>query len=179
MEGAISESNVGVSDDAQAPSRDRDQSRPLPSSYRLPFFNPFCYSPYGTSPLAQRSRRLRDQVKRADSATLCRCAARVAAMIDAEVAPHFQRSDVAFVPVPPRTPCAPHDGTSAPVAIARALHNAGLGRFIRPALYRARPIPESPGRDPARGRNFSTTTRPSSSLRTIPQWTDSFWLTTS
>jgi hypothetical protein len=117
--------------------------RPLPAGYELPFFTPFCYSPYATSPIAQQSRRLRDQVKRADPATLDGCAARVAAMIDARLAPTFLRSNPALVPIPRRIPLQPHDPISAPEAIARALKSAGLGGLVWPALRRTRVIPKS------------------------------------
>jgi hypothetical protein len=116
---------------------------PLPAGYKLPLFTPFCYSPYGTSPLADQSRHLRDQVKRADRSTLTRCAARVAAMIDAEVAPGFLSADVAMIPIPQCTPSNPRNPIAAPVAIAHALHAAGLSGSIWPALRRWRAVPKS------------------------------------
>jgi hypothetical protein len=149
----IDEPELGVRDviappaprnaDRKTPSRICGETRPLPAGYQLPFFTPFCYSPYGTSRLAQQSRRLRDQVKHADPTTLARGAARVAAMIDAEVAPNFLNPDVTLVPVPRCVPCDPRNPTSAPVAITRALHAAGLGGTIWPALRRWRAVPKS------------------------------------
>jgi hypothetical protein len=144
MESDIDEPDLGVSDVIALPRRrNADPPRPLPPGYQLPFFAPFCYSPYGTSLLAERSRHLRDQVKRADPRTLAHCAARVAQMIDSQVAPDFLNSDVALVPVPRCIPCDARNPISAPVAITRALRAAGLGGFIWPALRRWRAVPKS------------------------------------
>ena len=153
MEDDFDEPGLGVSDVIAPPARRNtdhkslaritDPTHPLPAGYRLPFFAPFCYSPYATSLLAQRSRRLRDQVKRADPTTLAHCTARVATMIHSQVAPEFLPPDVALVPVPRCIPCDPRNPISAPVAISRALHAVGLGRSIWPALRRWRAVPKS------------------------------------
>jgi hypothetical protein len=153
MESDTDEQELGVSDVIATPRRRNadhkilaritDPPRPLPPGYQLPFFAPFCYSPYGTSLLAERSRHLRGQVKRADPRTLAHCAARVATMIDSQVAPDFLNSDVALIPVPRCIPCDPRNPISAPVAITRALRAVGLGGFIWPAVRRWRAVPKS------------------------------------
>jgi predicted amidophosphoribosyltransferase len=153
MESDLDDAELAICDVAAPPPHDnaerKESSRftaptsPLPPGYQLPFFAAFCYSPYGASPLAQQSRRLRDQVKRADRTTLARCAARVAAMAAAEMAPLFLNSDAALIPVPQCIPCDSRNPISAPVAITRALHAAGLGRRIWPALRRWRAVPKS------------------------------------
>jgi len=128
---------------SKSPTRIVGQTRPLPAGYKLPFFSPLCYSPYGTSPLAQQSRRLRDQVKRADHATLARCAGRINKLIDAGTARHFLGPDIALIPVPRRVPYGPLDRPTAPEAIACALRAAGHGKVVWPALRRVRAIPKS------------------------------------
>jgi predicted amidophosphoribosyltransferase len=125
------------------PWRIAPQSRPLPAGFKLPFLAPYCYSPRGTSPLAEKSRRLRDLIKRADTATLARCAARIAMIIDAGTVRDFLGPDLVLVPVPRRVAYDPRDPHSAPEAIARALHAAGHGKIVWPALRRVRAIPKS------------------------------------
>jgi predicted amidophosphoribosyltransferase len=119
------------------------QSRPLPAGFELPLLAPFCYSPRGTSPLAEKSRQLRDLVKRADSATLTHCARRIATLIDAATAHHFLGPHVVLVPVPRRATYDPRAPRSVPETIARALHAAGHGKVVWPALRRSRAIPKS------------------------------------
>jgi hypothetical protein len=153
MESDIDESDLAVSDEiappahrnaaGKTPSRVPAPARPLPAGYQLPLFTPFCYSPHGTSPLAQRSRRLRDQVKRVDPATLAHCAARVAAMMNTGLAPNFLKPGAVLVPVPRRIPVDTPNANTAPMAIACALHTAGLGDLVRPALRRTRAVPKS------------------------------------
>jgi predicted amidophosphoribosyltransferase len=118
-------------------------SRPLPAGFGLPYFTPYCYSPRGTSPLAEKSRYLRDLIKHADSATLAHCARRIATLIDAAVAHNFFGPHVVLVPVPRRVAYDPRAPRSAPEAIARALHAAGHGKVVWPALRRVRSVPKS------------------------------------
>jgi hypothetical protein len=117
---------------------------PLPTGYRLPFFTPFCYSPRGASVRAERSRRLRDLVKRADAATLGACCRRVAAMVEeGGVAADFLAPATVLVPIPRRIPHDPLGPVSAPEAIARALRVADLAGVVCPALRRWRAVPKS------------------------------------
>jgi predicted amidophosphoribosyltransferase len=136
------------------------QSRPLPAGFKLPFLAPYCYSPRGTSPLAEKSRRLRDLIKRADSATPADCAARIATIIDAGIVRDFLGPAIVLVPVPRRVAYDPRDPRSAPEAIARALHAAGHGKIVWPALRRSRTIPKSawsrPGSRPEFYQHFSS-----------------------
>jgi hypothetical protein len=115
---------------------------PLPVGFTLPFFAPFCYSPRGESPLAQKSRRLRDLVKRGDAATLSSCASIVATVLDSEIARDFFNPSVLLIPVPPSGP-RPTDRATVPEAIARNLHRARLGAAVWPVLRRHRPIAKS------------------------------------
>jgi predicted amidophosphoribosyltransferase len=104
---------------------------------------PYCYSPRGTSPLAEKSRHLRDLIKRADSAMLAHCVTHIATIIDAGTVRDFLRPDLVLVPVPRRVAYDLRDPRSAPEAIARALHAAGHGKIVWPALRRVRTIPKS------------------------------------
>jgi predicted amidophosphoribosyltransferase len=148
-ESELGESDLGASEDVAttrhrpAPSRTPMLPPPLPAGYELRFFSPLCYSPYGTSPRAQLSRRLRDQVKRAEPATLADCVGQLLAMIAAGLAPNFLKSAGILIPIPRRTPDHVDDPISAPHAIAQALHLAGLGDSVWPALRRTRAIPKS------------------------------------
>jgi len=189
MEDDFDEPGLGVSDVIAPPARRNtdhkslaritDPTHPLPAGYRLPFFAPFCYSPYATSLLAQRSRRLRDQVKRADPTTLAHCTARVATMIHSQVAPEFLPPDVALVPVPRCIPCDPRNPISSPEASpVRSTTPVSAGPFGQHYAVGA-PSRNRRGRAPARGLNFSTTTPRSSSSITNYQRPDSFWSTTS
>jgi hypothetical protein len=124
-------------------------SRPPSAARRLQaaVFHPFCYSPRGTSALAERSRRLRDLVKCADSATLAACYRRIVAMIEEGcaasnlVVSDFLGPNILLVPVPPRVPHQQFDPTPARDAIARALRAVGLGKTVWPALRRWRVVP--------------------------------------
>jgi predicted amidophosphoribosyltransferase len=144
----------------ETPWRIAPRSRPLPAGFRLPFLAPYCYSPRGTSPLAEKSRHLRDLIKRADSATLAHCAGRIATIIDAGTVRDFLGPDLVLVPVPRRVAYDPRDPRCAPEAIARALHAAGHGKIVWPALRRSRTIPKSawvrPGSRPEFYQHYSS-----------------------
>ena len=108
----------------------------------LRYFSPLCYSPRGSSPTACRSRELRDAVKQCHSATLATCAA-AAATIANLVAPDLFSLDLTLVTVPGHLPTSTLGPLASSEAVTQALHRAGFGTRIWPALYRRTAIAKS------------------------------------
>ena len=110
---------------------------------RLAYAAGYAYSPRGNSDVSQRSRQLRDLVKGANPETLPQIAARVSQWVTAGEFPDFFGADTTLVPVPGRAPRRDPDTLWVPERICRALHAAGLGREVWPALQRTVAIPKS------------------------------------
>jgi hypothetical protein len=128
---------------ASAPTQtSRPFRSPIPAGYTLQYFAPFCYSPHGTSPIARRSRELRDAVKRSDPLALAGCA-ESAATIAKLLVPHLLDADHALIPIPAHLPQLTLGPPAPAESIARALHRAGFGTCIWPALYRRFAIAKS------------------------------------
>lgn len=109
---------------------------------RVPFLSPYIYSPQGVSETAARSRRLRDLVKRADSAVLRQIADLIAREVGQGRWPGVFGPHTTLVPIPGRAPVLP-GGFWGPARIAEALQKAGLAGAVWPTLVRAHAIPKS------------------------------------
>jgi hypothetical protein len=116
---------------------------PLPHGITLPFYAPFRYSPRGNTAIARKSRKLRDLVKRADSATLSLATKIIAGLRDMGTAEDFLGPDFTLIPIPRRLPREPGERSTAPEAICLALCDEGLGGRVWPALRRCHAIAKS------------------------------------
>jgi predicted amidophosphoribosyltransferase len=126
---------------------------PLPAGFMLQYFAPFCYSPRGTSTVASRSRQLRDAVKRSDSSTLTQLAEHTV-VIAKLLAPEFLEGDFALIPAPAHLPYRTLGPPTPAEVLCRALHRAGVGTIVWPALYRRTAIAKSAWSRPASRPDF-------------------------
>jgi predicted amidophosphoribosyltransferase len=110
---------------------------------RVAYAAGYAYSPRGNSEVSQRSRQLRDLVKGANPQTLPQIAARVSQWAAAREFPGFFGPQTTLVPVPARAPRRDPDALWVPERICLALHAAGLGREVWPALQRTVAVPKS------------------------------------
>lgn len=127
---------------AATPQTSRPFRSPIPAGYTLQYFAPFCYSPRGTSPIALRSRELRDAVKRSDSSTLAYLTESTVTLAKL-LAPDLLDGDLAVIPVPAHLPQLTLAPATPAQVLARALHRAGVGTIVWPALYRRCAIAKS------------------------------------
>lgn len=109
---------------------------------RLPFAAPLVYSRGGTSEVAQRSRRLRDRIKRADTELFRQIAAHVATLVRDGTFRDVFGDDVILLPVPGHAPLAPGAIANSKRIVA-ALLAQGLGGERSGALTRVSLVPKS------------------------------------
>lgn len=109
---------------------------------RLSFAVPFVYSRVGTSAVAERSRHLRDRIKRADTDLFRQIAAHVVTLVQDGQFEEFFRDEVTLLPVPGHAPLAP-GAIANSQRIAAALLAHGLGSEISDALSRVTRVAKS------------------------------------
>jgi hypothetical protein len=100
------------------------------------------YSPRGQSPISQRSRKIRDAIKRGDERTLKGVVDHLATNLAASGLDAVLGPDVTLVPSPGSAPLLEH-GLWVPNQIAHLLVRAGLGREVVPCLARSTSVPKS------------------------------------
>lgn len=108
---------------------------------RLSFATAFVYSTKGVSDASQKSRELRDRIKKNDERLFQQMAEHVEDLVAVGAFPQFFGADVVLVPVPGHAPLAPGAvGTSQ--RVATALAKRGLGT-VSPLLKRTKRVTKS------------------------------------
>ncbi|MFY9340951.1 MAG: hypothetical protein WAT39_00585 [Planctomycetota bacterium] len=119
----------------------------------LRFASALVYTKNGSSTVAEKSRRMRDSIKRGDPVILVEAAKRLAAWLPADVRDEFLGPDVILIPAPGSTvlgrPPPPPRGQAAalplwiPLNICRAMREQGLGAEVWEGLRRTKSVPKS------------------------------------
>ena len=124
---------------------------PLLSSVTFASF--LVYAPQAAGELAERSRRVRDQVKNARGGIIELAAQRIQERWDTLGFAGFLGSNVLLIPAPRSSPLSNPRALWPPYRIAEALARQGLGEAVVPLLERTRAVPKSafatPGTRPA------------------------------
>lgn len=108
----------------------------------IPFASLLAYAPQGTSELSQKSKRVREAIKRGDPAVLARAVERLLECREHWVS-HFFDAETTLVPVPGSSPRKDPGSLWVPLDICRGLAVRGLASRVEPLLVRRLAVPKS------------------------------------
>jgi predicted amidophosphoribosyltransferase len=115
---------------------------------RLEFAAPFQYASRGASPIAQKSRELRDRIKRGDTVLYGQIARHVLELVRVGVFPDFFGPQVTVVPVPGHAPMT-GGAQSRTAQMAQSLLDVGLAGSVSQLVSRRVTVPKSAWANPA------------------------------